>query len=123
MGKIMRFHVLLALALLIAKPSSSQTADSLYLLKDGETKQVNALWGENPKEMQFGDGRSKVVIADLKGPGVITMIHFALPQAMKLNRDTTLKIFWGKPIRASKRRWWTSSATRTARWSEWIPRW
>ena len=94
MGKTMRFHVLILLALCTAIPASSQTADSLYLLKDGETKQVNALWGENPKEMQFGDGRSRVVIADLKGPGVITMIHFALPQAMKLNRDTTLRIFW-----------------------------
>ena len=79
---------------LITATAFSQSVDSLYLLKDGETKQVNALWGENPKEMQFGEGKSKVVIADLKGPGVITMIHFALPQAMKLNRDTTLRIFW-----------------------------
>jgi hypothetical protein len=68
--------------------------DSLFQLRDGETKQVNALWGENPKEMQFGEGRSKVVIADLKGPGIITMIHFALPQSMKLNRDTVLRIYW-----------------------------
>lgn len=68
--------------------------DSIYRLQDGETRQVNALWGENPKEMQFGEGRSKVVIADLKGPGIITMIHFALPQAMKLNRDTILRIYW-----------------------------
>ena len=94
MGKIMRFHVLFLLALCTAIPASSQTVDSLFLLKDGETKQVNALWGENPKEMQFGEGRSKVIIADLKGPGVITMIHFALPQAMKLDRDTTLRIYW-----------------------------
>lgn len=69
-------------------------AGELFRLRDGQTKQVNALWGENPKEMQFGDGRAKVVIADIKGPGVITMIHFALPQTMKLNRDAILRIFW-----------------------------
>ena len=68
--------------------------DSLYRLQDGETKQVNALWGENPGTMQFGNGRTMVVIADLKGPGVITMIHFALPQAMKMNRETILRIYW-----------------------------
>lgn len=68
--------------------------ESICRLWEGETKQVNALWGENPKEMQFGEGRSKVIIADLKGPGIITMIHFALPQAMKLNRDTILRIYW-----------------------------
>lgn len=68
--------------------------DSLYRLQDGETKQVNALWGENPKEMQFGEGKTKVVIADLKGPGIITMIHFALPANMRLNRDTILRIYW-----------------------------
>ena len=89
-------------ALLLALVIPSLAADvrpapdtsNLYQLWDGETKQVNGLWGENPKEMQFGGGRSKVVIADLKGPGVITMIHFALPQAMKLNRDTVLRIYW-----------------------------
>ncbi|HET6453130.1 MAG TPA: DUF2961 domain-containing protein, partial [Armatimonadota bacterium] len=85
---------LVVLLTLITATAFSQSVDSLCLLKDGETRQVNALWGENPKEMQFGEGKSKVVIADLKGPAVITMIHFALPQAMKLNRDTTLRIFW-----------------------------
>jgi len=60
----------------------------------GETKMVNALWWENPPELRFGDGRNMVVIADVKGPGVITMIHFAMPGRMKLNRDTVLRIFW-----------------------------
>jgi hypothetical protein len=92
---------LVVLLTLITATAFSQSVDSLYLLKDGETKQINALWGENPKEMQFGEGKSKVVIADLKGPGVITMIHFALPQAMKLNRDTTLRIFWDGETNAS----------------------
>jgi len=68
--------------------------ETLYRLWDGATKQVNALWPENPKEMQFGEGRSRVVIADLKGPGLITMIHFAMPEIMRLNRDTVLRIYW-----------------------------
>lgn len=90
--------VSLLFALLIpafaALPDIVPNADALYQLWDGQTKQVNALWGENPKSMQFGDGRTKVVIADIKGPGVITMIHFALPAAMKLNRDCILRIYW-----------------------------
>ena len=89
------FFALLALMVTaLAGPLDTPTIDSLYQLWDGETKQVNALWGENPKNMQFGEGRTKVVIADIKGPGVVTMIHFALPATMKLNRDTTLRIYW-----------------------------
>jgi len=94
-------HIVLLVALMLlavacrgADLARAPELDSLYRLLDGETKMVNALWGENPKEMQFGEGRSRVVIADLKGPGVITMIHFALPQAMRLNRDTILRIYW-----------------------------
>lgn len=96
----MRTALCIALLMLSMIPVCAQTPDlvpqfdSLYRLQDGETKQVNALWGENPKEMQFGEGKTKVVIADIKGPGIITMIHFALPQAMRLNRDTILRIFW-----------------------------
>lgn len=78
----------------VAGPLETLSTDSLYRLWDGETRQVNALWGENPKQLQFGEGRTKVVIADLKGPGIITMIHFALPQAMKLNRDLVLRVYW-----------------------------
>jgi hypothetical protein len=84
----------LAIPLFAAAPELVPNTDALYQIWDGQTKQVNALWGENPKSMQFGDGRTKVVIADLKGPGIITMIHFALPAAMKLNRDTVLRIYW-----------------------------
>ncbi|MBM3493069.1 MAG: DUF2961 domain-containing protein, partial [Armatimonadetes bacterium] len=68
--------------------------DPLYRLADGPAKMVNALWIENPDELRFGDGRTKVVVADLKGPGMITMIHFALPAAMKLDRGTILRIWW-----------------------------
>ncbi len=84
----------LTIPLFAAGPEIIPNSDGLYHLWDGQTKQVNALWGENPIERQFGNGRTKVVIADLKGPGVITMIHFALPAAMKLNRDCIFRIYW-----------------------------
>ena len=67
----MRLRFLLAL-LLIASVSAARAAmpapapdlESLYRLWDGQTKQVNSLWPENPKKVQFGEGRSRVVIAD-----------------------------------------------------------
>lgn len=77
-----------------AEPGLPGDIASLYWLTDGQTKMVNGLWGENNPDMQFGNGRSKVVIANIKGPGIITMIHFALPQTLKLNRDTILRIYW-----------------------------
>lgn len=69
-------------------------AADLWTLPPGRTAMVNALWGENPAAKQFGNGRTKVVIADLKGPAVITMIHFALPQTLHLDRHTVLRIWW-----------------------------
>jgi hypothetical protein len=97
----MRFvaSVILAVSLSIGSvlaqtPEISPEVSSLFNLWNGKTKQVNALWHENDPRLQFGDGRNKVVIANLKGPGMITMIHFALPQTMKLNRDTVLRIYW-----------------------------
>lgn len=75
-------------------PSLDPRVGDLCRLWDGETKTVNALWGENPPERVFGNGRTKVVIADIKGPGVITMIHFAMPQVMKLDRQIVLRIYW-----------------------------
>jgi len=55
---------------------------------------VNALWIENPEDKRFGDGRTRVVVADLKGPAIITMIHFAMPATLKLDRGTVLRIWW-----------------------------
>ncbi|MBI4556197.1 MAG: DUF2961 domain-containing protein [Candidatus Hydrogenedentes bacterium] len=66
----------------------------LCRLDEGETRMVNALWIENPPELKMGEGRNAVTIADLKGPAVITMIHFAMPEAMNLTRDTVLRIWW-----------------------------
>lgn len=69
--------------------------DELYrATRGGPTRMVNSLWTENRAEMKFGEGRSRVTLANLKGPGLITMIHFALPASMKLDRTTVLRIWW-----------------------------
>lgn len=77
-----------------AAPELPGDISAIYRISDGPTKMVNGLWGENAPEKQFGNGRSRVVIADIKGPGIITMIHFALPQTLKLNRDTIMRVYW-----------------------------
>ena len=84
----------------MATPAEARSAlewpgiDAVCRLWDGETKMANALWIENSAELRMGEGRDRVVVADLKGPAVITMIHFAMPEAMQLNRDTVLRIWW-----------------------------
>ncbi len=71
-----------------------QTVDLGYLPVEGETRIENGLWGECPPNRQFVKG-GKAIIADIKGPGVITNIHFALGAvALSINRDTILRIFW-----------------------------
>jgi hypothetical protein len=67
--------------------------DDLDKLTPGRTRAENALWIENPLSVQFSSSKT-VVVADLKGPGVITMIHFAMPEALKLNRDVRLRMYW-----------------------------
>jgi hypothetical protein len=75
-------------------PFRQQAIDWGYVPYDGETKMENGLWGECPKERQFAKG-GEAVIADIKGPGVITMIHFALGGvALSTNRDTIIRIYW-----------------------------
>jgi hypothetical protein len=69
-----------------------QPAD-LARLTPGQTKAVNALWIENPLSLQFKTTK-RVVVADLKGPAEITMIHFAYPQNGTVNRDLLLRIYW-----------------------------
>jgi hypothetical protein len=74
--------------------------EDLASLSHGRTVAENGLWIETPLERQFR--HSKVVtIADVQGPGVITMIHFAYPQRMvaqpdkyRLGRELVLRIFW-----------------------------
>ena len=65
----------------------------LPTLHSGRAVAQHALWTESGLGLRFETSK-RIVIADIKGPATITMIHFALPMAMKLNRDLVLKIFW-----------------------------
>jgi hypothetical protein len=67
--------------------------EDLPVLDPGRTGMENGLWVETPLNRQFSSSKT-VVLADIKGPAKITMIHFALPMAMKLNRDVLLRIYW-----------------------------
>ena len=79
-------------------PITAQSLPSdLARVTPGDTKAINALWGENPVAVQFRS-TTNVVVANIQGPAEITMIHFAYPQfrtpAQSLNRDVRLRIFW-----------------------------
>ena len=73
--------------------------EGLAKLTPGRTKAENALWIENPLTAQFKTSK-RVVVADLKGPAVITMMHFAYGESQvshahkRLNRDLLLRIYW-----------------------------
>ena len=67
--------------------------EDLAALTPGRTKAENALWIENALSARFNSSK-QVVVANLKGPAVITMIHFAMPQTLKLNRDLLLRMYW-----------------------------
>lgn len=76
-------------------PGLNELAD----LVPGRVRAENALWIENPLSARF-NSTQRVVVAELKGPAVITMIHFALPQShfgppvQLLNRDVRLRMLW-----------------------------
>ncbi|MGE5296858.1 MAG: glycoside hydrolase family 172 protein [Solirubrobacterales bacterium] len=65
----------------------------LARLAPGQTKAENALWIENALSARFNSSK-QVVVAAIKGPATITMIHFAMPQTLKLNRDVLLRAYW-----------------------------
>ncbi len=71
----------------------------LSRLTPGRVRAANGLWIENSPELQFRNSR-RVVVADLAGPGVISMIHFAYAQRQvadpkyQLGRELLLKIYW-----------------------------
>ena len=69
------------------------TYEDLARLTPGRTKAENALWIENDLSVRFNSSKT-VLVADLKGPAVITMMHFAMPQTLKLNRDLLLRMYW-----------------------------
>ncbi len=78
---------------------SSAGFDDLARLTPGRTKAENALWIENPLTARF-NSTNRVVVADLQGPAMITMLHFALPNSQfgqpvkPLSRDLLLRMFW-----------------------------
>lgn len=90
-----------ATAVLLLVPQCSFAADaedtasllSLPQLAPGRTRAENALWIENDLSARFNSSK-RVTVAELRGPAVITMIHFAMPQTLKLNRDVLLKMYW-----------------------------
>ncbi len=72
----------------------------LARLTPGKTVADNGLWIETPKERQFLTSK-RVVVGEAKGPGVVTMIHFAMPQrwAAKpteyvLGRELLIRMYW-----------------------------
>lgn len=81
--------------------AQSQTPglDGLERLESGRTRAQNALWIENALSARFNTSK-RVVVADLKGPGLITMIHFAVPASQvgppiqKLGRELAIRMFW-----------------------------
>jgi len=90
------FAVTCVLAVSLVMPQVSYPPSSLEELArliPGRTTAQNALWIENELSARFNSSK-RVVVADIKGPAIITMIHFAMPQVLKLNRDVLLKIYW-----------------------------
>ncbi len=71
----------------------------LARLTPGRTAAENALWIENPLTAQFRTSKS-VVVAQINGPAMITMMHFAYGESAisaehkDLNRDLLLRIYW-----------------------------
>jgi hypothetical protein len=94
-------RLVLGLALVLCSVTAcAQTwpSENLAELTPGSTKAINALWGENPLAVQF-KSTNRVVVAEIKGPAEITMMHFAYPQhhhsdTSSINRDVRLCIYW-----------------------------
>ncbi len=88
--------LLVVLATTIANVPASSFSSQLFelaRLTPGKTYAQNALWIENALTARFNSSKT-VVVAEATGPAVITMIHFAMPQTLQLNRDLLLKIYW-----------------------------
>ncbi len=88
--------------ILLAAAGTGRAADlaGLPRLTDDRVGAENALWIENPPERLFRT-RREVVVADLAGPAVITMLHLALPEMAAaapdkytLGRELMLRMYW-----------------------------
>jgi hypothetical protein len=88
------FLLTLSLLLIVSQPALGEPGLSdLPTLQPGHTAARNALWLENDLSVRFNSTK-RVVVADIPGPATITMIHFAMPSSLKLNRDLLLRIYW-----------------------------
>ncbi len=95
-----RYLTMSMLYLHLCAQAYSFDISSLATLEPGKVRVDNALWTETPKERQFSSSK-QTIVADLQGPGVITMIHFALPQLSiakpkeyHLGRELLLRMYW-----------------------------
>lgn len=88
-----RILITTVMVLMAALTVSASDITDLARLDTGETYAQNALWIETPLTARFNTSK-EVVVADVSGPAVITMIHFAMPQVLQLNRDLLLKMYW-----------------------------
>ena len=86
-------HVLIITLTITSVSGQVSGLDDLAKLMPGRTAAQNALWSENPLSARFNSSK-RVVVAEIKGPATITMIHFAMPAVLKLNRDLLLKMYW-----------------------------
>jgi hypothetical protein len=94
----MKIACLLVLAGILTSAAFADSSDipDLARLTPGRTAAQNALWGENPLSKQFRSAK-RVVVAEINGPGIITMMHFALgadTSKHPINRDLLLRIYW-----------------------------
>jgi hypothetical protein len=65
----------------------------LAKLTPGRTAAQNALLIENSLSARFNSSK-RVTVAEIQGPATITMIHFAMPQTLTLDRDLLLRAYW-----------------------------
>jgi len=91
-GRFAVFALMMGATVSIARAQEIDVP-GLARLTPGRTAAQNALWIENPLSARFNTSK-RVVVAEIQGPAVITMIHFAMPQVLKLNRDVLIKMFW-----------------------------
>lgn len=99
--RVTRILILLVVMIgVVAPPVIALDAAGLATLPNGRTAAENALWIENPVSEQFRSTK-RVVVAEVEGPAVITMLHFALPQERFANpedpglgRELLLQIYW-----------------------------
>ena len=93
MSSVVFYPMVIVMGLCGQVPETPGSAAELPLLTPGRTATLNSLWLEDDPQTRF-DNTKRVVMAEIKGPATITMIHFALPMTVKHNRDAVLKIYW-----------------------------